>query len=619
VAAIPEKIGRYSIVDVVGKGGMGVLYRAQDTVLERDVALKMMLVDFSHDAATRERFQREARAVARLQHRNVVTIHELGEVEGTPYIVMELLGGRDLDALLKADVPLTLVQKLEIAGQLCEGLAYAHEQGIVHRDIKPGNVRVLEDGTVKILDFGIAKFAQSSVTQTGSVMGTPSYMAPEQIMGQPVDGRSDLFSAGVLLYELLAGTKPFQGDSPTAVVYQIMNGDPVPLEKSVSGLPEAINQIVTKALQKNPDHRYAKAKEMASDLQMVRAMLDPPLHSGHTPIAGMTTGGTTMMNVPLYATQQNTMGPVTRGAVMNAEIRSAAVDAAAEFVATARPEEKSKSTIMWVGGAVVVVVLGVLGYLGLSGKTGGDTVTAPKVTDGASGASGATPSPGNAEAAAGAGAVAGNGELLLVSVPAGARIALNGADTGKVTPAPITVASLQAGSTFELSLKGYRSAAIKVTPADIKARRKEVRLAAEARAVKLTVSGPFPFELVQGTQVISQSAASHDLTVQPSGPVTARSKDMLLNMPLAISFDKAQAEITLPAAGVIAIFSAVETCSVGIDGQDLGFPPIPRKAIASGTHTVTLTCPDGKGETRKLTVAPGEKVTATFGPPKGGH
>lgn len=597
---LPEKIGRYSILDIVGKGGMGVLYRAQDTVLERDVALKMMLVDFTHDASTRERFQREARAVARLQHRNVVTIHELGEVEGTPYIVMELLGGRDLDALLKSGVPLTMVQKLEIAAQLCEGLAYAHEQGIVHRDIKPGNVRVLEDGTVKILDFGIAKFAQSSVTQTGSVMGTPSYMAPEQIMGQPVDGRSDLFSAGVLLYELLAGTKPFQGDSPTAVVYQIMNGEPVPLENYVKGVPEAINQIVMRSLQKDPAQRYQKAKEMASDLQMVRAMLDPPLHSGHTPIAGMASGGTTMMNVPLYASQQTTMGPVTRGNVANAEIRSAAVDAAADFVSTARPEEKSKSTIMWVGAAVVAVVIGVFGYLSIT--KGEDAATSP-----------------DAAAGAAAAAAAATGDLLLVSTPVGASITLNGADTGKVTPSPMALASLPVGSTLELALKGYKPVTTKVTEADIKAGRKEIKFAAEARAVKVTVTATFPFELVQGNQVISASASSHSLTVQPAGPVTARSRELMLNSPLAISFDRAQVDVTLPAPGVLAIFSAVETCTVDIDGQDLGFPPIPRKAIASGSHTVKLTCPDGKGETRRVTVGPGEKVTATFGPPKDGQ
>src|SRR5215472_8399745 len=219
---IPKNIGRYEIMELVGRGGMGVLYRARDAVLERDVAFKMMLLDFTADQTARDRFQREARAVARLQHRNVVTIHELGEVEGTPYIVMEFLTGRDLDAILKSETTLTLAQKLDVVIQLCEGLGYAHEQGIVHRDIKPGNVRLLEDGTVKILDFGIAKFAQSSITQSGTIMGTPSYMAPEQVMGQPIDGRADLFSAGVLLYELLAGHKPFVGDAPTAVVYQIM-------------------------------------------------------------------------------------------------------------------------------------------------------------------------------------------------------------------------------------------------------------------------------------------------------------------------------------------------------------------------------------------------------------
>jgi hypothetical protein len=585
---------------------MGVLYRAQDTVLERDVALKMMLVDFSHDAPTRERFQREARAVARLQHRNVVTIHELGEVEGTPFIVMELLGGRDLDAILKSDVQLTLGQKLEIAAQLCEGLAYAHDQGIVHRDIKPGNVRVLEDGTVKILDFGIAKFAQSSVTQTGSVMGTPSYMAPEQIMGQPVDGRSDLFSAGVLLYELLAGVKPFQGDSPTAVVYQIMNGEPVPLEKSIPDIPDAINQIVAKALQKNPEHRYSKAREMASDLQMVRSMIDPPLHSGHTPIAGMSSGGTTMMSIPLHATRQNTMGSVTRGGVaMNAEIRSAAIDAAQESVIAPRPEEKSK-TIMWVGAAVVLAVVGIFAYLNLSkgGEPGADSTQQ---------ASASTAAGAGAAGAAGAAAAA---DLQVVSTPPGATIALNGADTGKVTPAAIAVAGLAPGSTLELALKGHKPVATKITDAELKAGRKEVKLAAEARPVRLTVSGTFPFELVQGNQVISAASMRHELTVQPAGAVTARNREMLLSMPLSLNFERAQSEVTVPAPGVLAIFSAVETCTVSVDGQDLGFPPIPRKAIASGNHTVTLTCPDGKGETRKVTVAPGDKVTATFGPPK---
>jgi hypothetical protein len=193
---------------------------------------------------------------------------------------------------------------------------------------------------------------------------------------------------------------------------------------------------------------------------------------------------------------------------------------------------------------------------------------------------------------------------------------LNGADTGKVTPAPIALASLPPGSTLELALAGFKPVTIKLTDDDLKAGRKEVKFAAEAQPVRLTVTGAFPFELVQGSRVISPASMRHELTVQPSGSVTARSREMLLNMPLGVNFERARADITVPAPGVLAIFSAVETCTVGVDGDDLGFPPIPRKAIASGNHTVTLKCPDGKGETRRITVAPGEKVTATFGPPK---
>jgi serine/threonine-protein kinase len=300
----PKTIGRYDIIEMVGKGGMGVLYRGHDPKLERDVAVKMMHVDFTGDDTARERFQREARAVARLQHRNVVTIHELGDLDGTPYIVMEFLSGQDLEHILKSTTStLPLVKKLDIGIQLCEGLGYAHDQGIVHRDIKPGNVRVLEDGTVKILDFGIAKFAMSSVTQSGTVMGTPSYMAPEQIMGQPVDGRADLFSTGVLLYELLAGKKPFVGDSPTSVVYQIMHGEATSIRELVPDLPDALAEVVSRALEKDPAQRYAKASELASDLQMVKMMLDLPLHPKER-TGPQSTGDTTTIMPQLYATSR---------------------------------------------------------------------------------------------------------------------------------------------------------------------------------------------------------------------------------------------------------------------------------------------------------------------------
>src|SRR4249919_172864 len=245
-----EKIGRYKVLERVGKGGMGVLYRGFDPVLDREVAIKLMLADFSEDAEQmRPRFYREARAAAKLNHRNIVTIFEFAEESNVPYIVMEFLRGSPLGARLHAQPPLTLDDKLNIVAQLCDGLAYAHEQGVVHRDVKPDNVFLLEDGTVKLLDFGIAKLTSSTLTRQGDVLGSASYMSPEQVSGgESVDGRADIFSTGVVLYELLAGRKPFVADSPTAVILKILKEDPTPIETLVKDLPPELIAAVMRAL-----------------------------------------------------------------------------------------------------------------------------------------------------------------------------------------------------------------------------------------------------------------------------------------------------------------------------------------------------------------------------------
>src|SRR5580765_2738503 len=227
-----ERIGRYQVLEKVGKGGMGVLYRGFDPVLDREVAIKLMLTDFTEDTEQmRPRFYREARAAAKLNHRNIVTIFEFAEESNIPYIVMEFLKGTPLGARMHQQPPLTLDDKMNVVAQLCDGLSYAHEQGVVHRDVKPDNVFLLEDGSVKLLDFGIAKLTSSRLTQPGDVLGSASYMSPEQVGGsESVDGRADLFSTGVVLYELLSGRKPFEGDSPTAVMVKILKDDPTPIE-----------------------------------------------------------------------------------------------------------------------------------------------------------------------------------------------------------------------------------------------------------------------------------------------------------------------------------------------------------------------------------------------------
>ena len=266
------QVGCYKVLEKVGKGGMGVLYRGFDPVLDREVAIKLMLADFSDDAEQmRPRFYREARAAAKLNHRNIVTIFEFAEESNTPYIVMEFLRGTPLGSRMGSQPPLSLDDKLNIVAQLCEGLSYAHEQGVVHRDVKPDNVFILEDGSVKLLDFGIAKLTSSNLTRQGDVLGSASYMSPEQVGGSDaLDGRADVFSTGVMLYELLCGHKPFEADAPTAVILKILRDDPTPLETYVTGLPPQLVAAVLKALAKRPEDRWESADALGRELQSIR-------------------------------------------------------------------------------------------------------------------------------------------------------------------------------------------------------------------------------------------------------------------------------------------------------------------------------------------------------------
>src|SRR6478609_159123 len=270
-----ERIGRYQVLERVGKGGMGVLYRGFDPVLDREVAIKLMLTDFTEDTEQmRPRFYREARAAAKLNHRNIVTIFEFAEESNVPYIVMEFLRGMPLGARLGAQPPLSLDDKLNVVAQLCDGLSYAHEQGVVHRDVKPDNVFILEDGSVKLLDFGIAKLTSSNLTRQGDVLGSASYMSPEQVGGSDsVDGRADVFSTGVMLYELLSGHKPFEAAAPTAVILKILKDDPTPIETHVANLPPQLIAAVMKALAKKPEDRWPSADALGRELQIIRKSL----------------------------------------------------------------------------------------------------------------------------------------------------------------------------------------------------------------------------------------------------------------------------------------------------------------------------------------------------------
>ena len=268
VKELSGRIGKYEIVRPIGKGAMGMVYLAHDTILERDVALKVMVSQIADDPELIQRFAREAKAVAKMTHPNVVTIFDLGtHTDGSPYIAMELLKGQDLQKAMRTPPPMTNDRKVAIIVQVLAGLAHAHQAGIVHRDIKPANIFINQDGTVKIMDFGVARLTTASMTGTGNIVGTADYMSPEQVKGAKVDGRSDLFSVGCMLYELLAGRRPFHSDNLMAIFYKITHE-----EVNYGLLPQgpefdALRPVLQRALAKSLEERYQTAYDFAVALR----------------------------------------------------------------------------------------------------------------------------------------------------------------------------------------------------------------------------------------------------------------------------------------------------------------------------------------------------------------
>jgi serine/threonine-protein kinase len=265
---LPEQIGRYQIQSELGKGAMGVVYKAIDPNIGRTVALKTMRLDVHgiEEAEMLKRFKHEAVLAGVMNHPNVITIYDAGDWEGVFYMAMEFMEGQTLQVVLHEQKVLPVDTVLNIARQVCAGLDFAHQRGVIHRDIKPANIMLSADGTAKIMDFGIAK-SGSNMTTAGQVLGTPTYMSPEQVRGRNLDGRSDLFSFGVCLYEMVTGEKPFTGQNITTIIYKIMNEAPIPPRELDVSIHPGISAIITKTLAKNPDERYQTGAELYKDLE----------------------------------------------------------------------------------------------------------------------------------------------------------------------------------------------------------------------------------------------------------------------------------------------------------------------------------------------------------------
>ena len=346
-------IGKYQILELAGEGAMGAVYRARDTVLNRFVAIKVMNATIARDTELRDRFLREAQSAGSLQHPNVVTVFDFGEVDGHLFIAMEFVDGSDLEQVMASATQPSLETKLEIIIDALAGLAYAHQRGIVHRDLKPANIRVTTDGRAKLMDFGVAHLESSKMTKTGTMIGTPSYMAPEYISGKPVTTVSDIFSMGAVLYHVVTGVKPFDGDTLHAVLFKVVQEEP-PLPSSiVPSIPTALDGIVRRAMAKDPADRFQSALDLATMLTSLRAQMRG------LPANETQTLSTTLAHRVASRGAAAARDAAARTNAPNVGATEARVSSTGAVpAALASPEKPKSRTSALVGGVAAVVVIG---------------------------------------------------------------------------------------------------------------------------------------------------------------------------------------------------------------------------------------------------------------------
>ena len=554
-----DRIGRYRIISEVGRGAMGVVYRAADPSIGREVALKTVRLDVEGRDKLRERLFREARSAGVLSHPGIVTIYDMGDEDGLAYIAMALVRGPSLEALLSAPEPMSGARFFSILRQTAIALDYAHSRGVVHRDIKPGNIMTDEDGYVKITDFGIARFASAKrLNETRTITGTPNYMSPEQVQGLDADGRTDQFSLGVVAWEMLTGEKPFSGDNLSTVVYRIVSEEPLPAQHLNGTLTPRIDEVLRRALAKDPAKRFANCAGFVGALEMACAESPGWMPVAVGAAASLPTIGTQWSEVvpgPSPVRAAEAAAPAVEAAAPAVEAAAPAVEAAAPAVERAKPAPKRARAWWWLAaGVLTLIALGAV-WLGAGGQpwqpeqttdralspvvhgrqqpdqpvevppvVQSDPVPEPPQP--------ARPEPGEAERASTPQQPTGLlQDLRLASAPAGARVILDN-NTALSCETPCVLHARPGTHHINISLAGYRNeyrefhvqdAALDLTPITLQQVMGTLMLSSTPDGATVTVDGiraaqttPSALPLKPGSHVlvVEKGGMQHSETVQ---------------------------------------------------------------------------------------------------------
>ncbi len=634
--------GRYELTHLVARGGMAQVYRAMDLQLDRPVALKVLFPELSVDRTFVERFRREAQAAANLSHPNIVPVFDWGEDDGSYFIVMEYIDGRPLSAVLRDPQPLPPRQIATIGAGVAAALAFAHRHGVVHRDVKPGNVLITPEGDVKVTDFGIARAVntEESLTQTGAVMGTAAYFSPEQAEGKGVDSRSDIYSLGVVLYEMAVGKPPFTGDSPVAVASKHVRDMPVLPRAANPAVPAALEAVIMKAMAKDPDDRYRSAEELRADL--LRFADGRPVEAGDP--------GVTSMMAAVGATQAV---PTSTGRTM-----AVPADGRPPFASPEELERKKRTRRLIILLVVLLVALGVIAFFLLRSVLGGN-VTVPDVVGATQSAATQTLKDDNLTVGSATfrTSTQARGVVLSTDPKAGASVSKNSTVDLVVSEGPniptVTVPPVE-GKELTAAISAIQGAGLTYKITDVTSTQPVGTVISQSPAAGTKIKANVPVVLtVSGTQtsvsvpsvlgqtpasagatlsgkglnvgsqsnacssqygqgVVSSQSPAAGATVQPNASVNlVISSGSCATVPGVVGQSVSAAQSAISAAGLVANTTYDTTCANGaqpgnVDSQN----PAANASVSSGT-SVTISVCQSATTTTTSTTTPTSSTTST--------